>query len=408
MINKNKKQLLTNFFSLSILKGLQFIIPLITLPYLVRVLGVEKFGLVNFSLSLSLYFGAIIQFGFAITSTREIARNLDNSIKVAQIYSATVYAQIFFSLVSIVIFHILTISFEFLQKNYLINICTLMFVISQSLFPVWFFQGIEKMKFISLLTITGNTVTIIGILTFINNRDDYILVPIIQSISGFVILIISIILIKAKMKISLTRPDLYEIRKIIKKSKDAFITQFAPNLYNNSAVFMLGVFSNNTIVGVYTASTRIIDAVISMGYILSNTFFPFLSRRLNNFYIFHRIMIVTGSVLTLLLFVMSEQIVLLLFGDNNLEIIKYVRYLSLSVILIFLSLTYGNNFLMLIGKENINRNITMVTSIMFFFIGIILIKFYNIFGATLMIIGARMTLSITQAIFYTKYKEILK
>lgn len=57
---ENKKRLISNFMSLSVLRGFQFIIPLITLPCLVRTIGIENFGLVKFAISLNLYFGAIL------------------------------------------------------------------------------------------------------------------------------------------------------------------------------------------------------------------------------------------------------------------------------------------------------------------------------------------------------------
>lgn len=96
--SNNKMSLISNFTSLLVLRGFQFITPLITLPYLVKTIGIKNFGLVNFAISLGLYFGTIIQFGFSITATREIARYRDDNIKLAQIYSATLAASIFLAL----------------------------------------------------------------------------------------------------------------------------------------------------------------------------------------------------------------------------------------------------------------------------------------------------------------------
>ena len=105
-----RKRLISNFVALLVLRGFNFLIPLITLPYLVRVIGLENFGLVNFSLSLGLYFGAIIQFGFGVTATREIARNRDDSIKLAQIYSTTLTASILLAIVSAILFTLIVLS----------------------------------------------------------------------------------------------------------------------------------------------------------------------------------------------------------------------------------------------------------------------------------------------------------
>ncbi|KXK48610.1 MAG: polysaccharide biosynthesis protein, partial [Nitrosomonas europaea] len=84
--------MLDNLVSLAIVRGLDYLVPLITLPYLVRVLGIEGFGLVNYALSFALYFSAVMQYGFTITAVRKIAQNRDNPEEIAVIYSETITA----------------------------------------------------------------------------------------------------------------------------------------------------------------------------------------------------------------------------------------------------------------------------------------------------------------------------
>jgi PST family polysaccharide transporter len=142
----------SNFASLTVLRGFQFLIPLITLPYLVRTIGIENFGLVNFALSLGLYFGAIIQFGFGITATREIARYRDDPVRLTQIYSATLSATMILAVISAVLFTFIVLSVEKFNTHLNLYLFTLAFIVFQSLFPIWFFQGMEKMKYITFLS----------------------------------------------------------------------------------------------------------------------------------------------------------------------------------------------------------------------------------------------------------------
>ena len=142
----DKRRLVGNFFSLIVLRGFQFLIPLITLPYLVRTIGLDNFGLVNFALSLALYFGAVIQFGFGITATREIARNRDDKAKLSQIYSVTLTASFLLAIFSIIVFSLIVIIIDKFNQYLYLYLFTMMFVVSQSLFPIWFFHGMEKMK----------------------------------------------------------------------------------------------------------------------------------------------------------------------------------------------------------------------------------------------------------------------
>ncbi|KAA0875738.1 oligosaccharide flippase family protein [Nitrincola tapanii] len=403
---ENKRRLISNFFSLSVLRGFQFLIPLITLPYLIRTIGIENFGLVNFALSLGLYFGAIIQFGFGVTATREIARNRDKKAKLEQIYSATLSASILLAGVAAVLFTLIVISFEKFSSNLDLYLFTLAFVVFQSLFPVWFFQGMEKMKYITFLTLGSSGLFLISLFVFIKQESDFVLVPLLQAFLALLIFILAIVLVKKEFKVNFKMPKLQEVKSIYQSGHHAFVSQLAPNLYNNSTVFLLGLFTNNTLVGLYTAATKVIDAVISFAYIISNTFLPYLSRNLQKHKVFQKIMLVSGLFLTVTTFVAAEWITTFLFSADNLEIATYIQWLAICIFLIFIIMTYGTNYLMLVGKEKIVKNIALYTSLIFFGVALLIIPFWGIWGGIFTLVGARFIMAIFQFGFYHKYKHL--
>jgi O-antigen/teichoic acid export membrane protein len=402
---EDKKQLLGNFVSLSVLRGFDFLIPLITLPYLVRVIGMEYFGLINFALSLALYFGAIIQYGFGVTATREIARNRGNPEALAKTYSATLSTTLLLSLVSAIAFTFLVLTIDKFNEYLVIYFFAIAFTVMKSLFPIWFFQGMERMKFIVYLTLIARFLFLICLFIFVTQEDDFYLVLLLNALTAFISFVAALWLIKYRFKVGFLPPKISDIKRLLSEGRHAFITQLAPNLYNNSSAFLLGLFTNNTVVGYYTAAIKVIEALMSMGVILTNTFLPYLSRNIKNHSVFFKVMSVSGGFFTIFSIVFSDQITVILFGSDNLVISNYISLLSLWIFFIFFRDAIGVNYLMLMGYERVYRNIILYISLISFFFALILVPMFEIYGAISIILGSSFLMAMFTYSYYRKIKK---
>src|SRR5690606_1666098 len=122
--SKDGKALASNFGYLMIMQITSYIFPLLTIPYLARIIGVEGFGKIAFAAAVIVWFQTITDWGFSYTATRDVARNRDNLEKVSEIFSNVLWAKILLALISFIIIFILTEFVPYLKDNQILLFIT--------------------------------------------------------------------------------------------------------------------------------------------------------------------------------------------------------------------------------------------------------------------------------------------
>jgi PST family polysaccharide transporter len=275
------RRIFSNFLSLSVLQAANYILPLITLPYLVRVLGPEKFGLISFAQAFTAYFQIITDYGFNLSATREISINRENKEKVSEIFSSVMFIKFGLLFVSLIFMSVIVFSFNKFRQDWLIYYLTFGMVLGNTLFPVWFFQGIERMKYITFLNILAKLIFTIAIFVFVKQTSDYLYVPLLNSIGFITAGILSLLIIFKDFKVVFKIPNFKEIKYQLKEGWYIFISTVAISLYTVSNTFILGLFTNNVIVGYYSAAEKIVRAIQGLWTPVSQTIFPFFSNLYN-------------------------------------------------------------------------------------------------------------------------------
>ena len=389
--NKDATVLLTNFGYLSALQIAGYIFPIITLPYLARVIGVDSFGKIAFASAIIVWFQTIADWGFNFTATRDVAQNRDDKEKVSEIFSNVLWARCLLMVVSFILLLIALFLVPKFRENQTIILISFLIVPGHIMFPDWFFQAMERMKYITILNVLSKLLFTIAVFVFIKEKSDFILQPLFTSLGFLVSGSIAMYLILGKWKIKLKRPSFSAILNTIKGSTDVFFNNILPNFYNSFSVLLLGFWGGPVANGLLDASRRFTSIAHQFMNIISRAFFPFLSRRIDKHDLFVKINVVIASIGSILLFLLAPTLIKLFFTPEFHDAILALRITSVSIILIALSRVYGTNYMIIEGFEKELRNITFRGTIIGFLISFPLIYYLNF-------IGAALTLTITQAI----------
>ena len=318
-MEEDKKRLLSNFFSLSALQGLNMVLPLITLPYLVRVLGVENFGLVNFSLAIVMYFNILVSFGFELSATREVSLNRDNLDKLSEIFASVMIIKTIMAIISITILSILIFSVDIFSEHAMLYYVTFGIVIGNVVFPSWFFQGMERMKYITYINLVSKIAFTVLIFVLVKNTDDYIYVPLLNSLGEIFGGLYSLWLVFKLFNVKIIIPNKQIMIAQIKDSYHFFLSRVANNGSRYFATTIIGLYFGNIIVGYYSMVEKLFYAFMSLGGIVSQTIYPYMSRT-KNIVFFKKIFILVVSVSIIILIptiYFNEFLLLMVFNIQN-------------------------------------------------------------------------------------------
>jgi PST family polysaccharide transporter len=329
------------------------------------------------------WFQTIADWGFNYTATRDVAKNRDDKEKVSEIFSNVLWARILLMLVSFVALAICVMTIPKLRENADVIMISFLMIPGHIMFPDWFFQAMERMKYITILNIISKTLFTIAIFLFIKEREDYILQPLFTSLGFVVSGIIAMYYILIKWKIRLHFTSFKVIIKTIKSSTDVFINNLMPNLWNALSTVLLGFLWGNVANGILDAGKRFQQTCGNLFGVVTRVFYPFLSRRIDQHRLYVKVSMSLAFVMMLLLFVFAPIIIDIFFGEEFSESVIVLRLYAISLLFWALDNVYGVNYMLVNGYDKQLRNMTIISSIVACISAYPLIYFYSYVGVAI-------------------------
>lgn len=359
------------------------LIPFLTYPYLIRILGTETYGLVVFAQAVVGYFVILVGFGFPMTATKEVSINRNNKEKLSEIVSSVLIIK---SILFIISLGILGALLQFIPqaKGYeLIFYLSMWMCVYDIIFPGWYFQGIEQMKYVTVISITMRLIFLGLIFIFIKAPADYLYVPLLYGIGSLVAGTISLYIVFRIHKIRFYWQPYSNLKYFFKDSLPIFISNVSSNIYISTNKIVIGAFLGMEEVSFYDLAEKITSILKTPQGILVQSLFPKISKEKNLTFIkrIFKISIIINVGLFLILLFTSKDIVLILGGKAMLPSTIFVIIMAITVPLNTISTIFGVLLLIANGFNKIFSRI-IVTAGFFYLAQILTLWFF--FGFTIL------------------------
>ena len=368
--------LFKNFSFLSIIQILGILYPLITYPYLIRVLGGELYGMVVFAQAIMAYVVIVVNFGFNVSAVRRVSENRNNKSKLSEIYTSVTVLKLVILLVSMIVLGM--ISFFFETKINIIMILLFGLAIEEVFFPVWLFQGLEEMKYITFITFIAKTVYVILVVTTISSPEHYLRLPLLISVSCIITSLCALKIIKEK-EIWFVRINKNQLKNDFVESVPFFTSRLASVVMERTNVLIIGLFFDYTMVSIYDLCIKVVSIIRTPFGLVSQVIYPHVARNMNMRIVkkAYYSVIAVGSVLSIIVMLSASLIVHLLSGDNLLGADNYLRIMIWYVPIVGASYILGASTLVVNGFSK-EYNYSVIYSLVVYIILISLFYLLNI------------------------------
>lgn len=385
--SNDAKALIKNFISLSLIKVLGFITPLIVLPYLTKTIGADNYGLIAFAAAVIVFFETTTDWGFGYTGTRDVAQCREDLKKASEIYSEVVFGRILLMCVCFIILCILILTIPVMRDNWLLLLFTFLYIPGSTLCQEWVFQAFEQMKYLTIMSVLSKLVVTLFVFVAIRKADDYVFYPLVMAAGYLASGIYSQIFARKKLGLRLSFQPIRNIIIRVKNSINMFLTLIFPNLYTNFTTILLKNVGGDYATAIYAGGSQLQKIIDQLTNILSRTFFPFLSRHKEKHHLYVLISGTIAIIASLIMFFGADIFVKILLAPEFKEAATVMKIFSPAPFFLFLMNTYGTNYLVIIGKESILRNIIILCSLFGFALTWLMTTKFGYIGATITVVS---------------------
>ncbi len=358
--------LVQNAAALYGVQAVRKVLPLILIPYLAWRLGPSGWGMVAFTQSMAEFAVLVIEFGFNLSATREIAQNRDNRKALGEIMSGVLGAQAFLALAGITLIGVVSQCVPTLRAEPRLVAAGIFYAVGQGMIPLWFFQGLERMRLSAALEVSGRLVGLAAVFLFVHSPKDTWITLFIQGIAPTLTTIAGLFV--AFRTIPFVMPGRALILSALRRGWPLFVFRSAESLYGVGNSFLLGLFATPAEVGYFASAEKISRAIFGLLNPIRDALYPRISHLTHHSpagatrlaRIGSAVMITGGILLGAGTFAFSSTLIRIFMGQAFAPAVLVLKIFSVLPLLLSITHSAGIQWLLPRGRDaELNRIILL-------------------------------------------------
>lgn len=353
-----RSRLFSNFLALSILQGANFLLPVLVMPFVIKRIGADGYGVVAVAQVVMLIFGTVADYGFNLTATRSIALHRNDVAKNARLFFTVLACKLFICLVLFALLLLMVTCLPFFKQHTALYLLGFTYVLGQSLLVSWFFQGVEKMKYITIFTLMARVLFVVLVFVFIHQKTDNRFFIFYMGAGSMAAGIFSIYQAIRIFKLPLVKPLWRDVWCELREGWPVMLSNISINTFLSINVFILRLFTNDLAAGYYSIAEKIFIAVRQIPVLFSQVIYPPLcqlvqkgkqqtNRFFTSVYLPFLALVLAGSVL---LFILSPLVISLFLHGEGTQSISLLRLFCLGPVVVCLHIP-ASQLLMAFDKK---------------------------------------------------------
>lgn len=360
-----EKKVIGNTAMLYLMTIAKMVFPLLTLPYLTRVLSEESYGFVSYVKSCMTYIQLIIDFGFILSSVKDIVKANGDKEKIGTITGNTFLAKFMLALLSGVVLVVMCLTIKILQMNILFVILSF-FAVATSLFLADFlFRGIEKMQYITIIYVISKGVSVALTFVFVHGDESLLWIPILDILTNVIAVAITLIILK-RLKIKIKISNIKDCFLMIKDSFFYFLSSVATTAFSALNTLLIGIFITDlTQVAYWSLCLSMISAIQSLYAPICNGIYPHMIKEKNLGFI-HKVLAIFMPVVAVgcvLCFFLAQTALRIIGGEKYVAAYDVFRWMIPILFFSFPAQVYGWPTLGAIGKVKETTLSTVIAAV---------------------------------------------